>query len=409
MGCSTCIHTYTCRWWQPAGLGMLLETLCKQISQCGSKKHLLLQNITISALCSPADTQSTDELRFGEKQRCSQNTELVQESIFCSVCSCWVTQATPGGTMQMLHHLCALCREYQKAKLSLPLLGLCSRTFPPCILRILKPSPPERAKNKATAVCSNVGTHPGPLPEKDLSYFSQTPTTAGSFSVLSPFFFFFPTCTSGDVSFKFRSALDMLCFTPEKQLCLKTLLLIIFKCPYRCPSQEANAEEVGTHIIPEHPGGNAELSVALLGSASLPAPLFLMTAQHALPKHSSAVNKQNEAMFSKTHAVSQTLQCRIQQIPFNVMCIYPYITYVNGFDVRDARSWKIYLFFYIWEREFSQAIALGWICCFKISFQPHTCKDNYCELKAKHAELIPKTCRWLCKYCCKGLLPRNVE
>lgn len=224
-----------------------------------------------------------------------------------------------------------------------------------------------------------------------------------------PFFLFFPTCTSGDVSFKFRSALDMLCFTPEKQLCLKTLLLIIFKCPYRCPSQEANAEEVGTHIIPEHPGGNAELSVALLGSASLPAPLFLMTAQHALPKHSSAVNKQNEAMFSKTHAVSQTLQCRIQQIPFNVMCIYPYITYVNGFDVRDARSWKIYLFFYIWEREFSQAIALGWICCFKISFQPHTCKDNYCELKAKHAELIPKTCRWLCKYCCKGLLPRNVE
>lgn len=170
---------------------MLLETLCKQISQCGSKKHLLLQNITISALCSPADTQSTDELRFGEKQRCSQNTELVQESIFCSVCSCWVTQATPGGTMQMLHHLCALCREYQKAKLSLPLLGLCSRTFPPCTLRILKPSPPERAKNKATAVCSNVGTHPGPLPEKDLSYFSQTPTTAGSFSVLSPFFFLF--------------------------------------------------------------------------------------------------------------------------------------------------------------------------------------------------------------------------
>lgn len=278
----------------------------------------------------------------------------------------------------------------------------------PVLLRVLKPSPPERAKNKATVACSNTGTHPHLLPGKDLGFFSQTPTTAGSFSILSPLLF--PTCTSADVSFKFWSAVDTLCFTPEKQLCLKTLLLVICKCPYRRPSQEAKAK-VGTRTVPERPGGNAELNVALLGSASLPAPLFLIirTAQHALPKHSSAADKPNETMFSKTHAVSETLQCRIQQIPFNVMCIYPYITYVNGFDAHDARSWKIYLFIHIWEREFSQAIASGWICCFKISFQPHTCKDNYCELEAKHAELIPKTCRWLCKCCCKGLLPRNGE
>lgn len=41
----------------------------------------------------------------------------------------------------------------------------------------------------------------------------------------------------------------------------------------------------------------------------------------------------------ESHAVSQTPQGRIQQIPFNVMCIYIHtFTYVNGSDVRDARS-----------------------------------------------------------------------